>query len=176
MWPSTSSPVVSMFTAMIKWIYGTMQYLRPDIQIALSMVRPPSVAAVLLGAGAPGKRFAPSNSRILIHQPWRWRARVAWPATSDSGQRGAAHAHLARGDPGPAHRPYRWSRSRRTPSETNGPVRRLGPGHGLIDEVLVSRRASSDSSDVVRPLSALGEDLSALGGTPVDGRSTPAFQ
>ena len=54
------------FTAMTA-IYDTMQYIRPDIQTFV-IGQAASAAAVLLGAGAPGKRFALPNSRILIHQ------------------------------------------------------------------------------------------------------------
>jgi ATP-dependent Clp protease protease subunit len=49
-------------------IYDTMQFVRPDIQ-TFCIGQAASAAAVLLGAGAPGKRFALPNSRILIHQP-----------------------------------------------------------------------------------------------------------
>ncbi len=55
------------FTAMTA-IYDTMQYIRPDVQTFV-IGQAASAAAVLLGAGAPGKRFALPNSRILIHQP-----------------------------------------------------------------------------------------------------------
>jgi len=55
------------FTAMTA-IYDTMQFVRPDIQTFV-IGQAASAAAVLLGAGAPGKRFALPNSRILIHQP-----------------------------------------------------------------------------------------------------------
>ena len=55
------------FTAMTA-IYDTMQYIRPDIQTFV-IGQAASAAAVLLAAGAPGKRFALPNSRILIHQP-----------------------------------------------------------------------------------------------------------
>ncbi|WP_432522092.1 ATP-dependent Clp protease proteolytic subunit [Kineococcus sp. SYSU DK006] len=55
------------FTALTA-IYDTMQYIRPDIQ-TYCMGQAASAAAVLLGAGTPGKRFALPNSRILIHQP-----------------------------------------------------------------------------------------------------------
>ncbi len=48
-------------------IYDTMQYLRAPVStICLGMAA--SMAAVLLSAGAPGKRFALPNSRIMIHQ------------------------------------------------------------------------------------------------------------
>lgn len=50
-------------------MYDTMQHVRPDVStICLGMAA--SAAAVLLAAGAPGKRFALPYSRIMIHQPW----------------------------------------------------------------------------------------------------------
>ncbi|HEY5432339.1 MAG TPA: ATP-dependent Clp protease proteolytic subunit [Coriobacteriia bacterium] len=49
-------------------IYDAMQYIRCDV--ATSCIgQCASMAAVLVAAGAPGKRFALPNSRILIHQP-----------------------------------------------------------------------------------------------------------
>ena len=49
-------------------IYDTMQFIKPNIAtICIGLAA--SVAAVLLSAGTPGKRFALPNSRILIHQP-----------------------------------------------------------------------------------------------------------
>jgi ATP-dependent Clp protease protease subunit len=50
-------------------IYDTIQFIRPAVQ-TLCVGQASSMAAVLLAAGAPGKRFALPNSRILIHQPW----------------------------------------------------------------------------------------------------------
>ena len=49
-------------------IYDTMQYVRPPVS-TLCMGQAASMAALLLAAGAKGKRFALPNSRILIHQP-----------------------------------------------------------------------------------------------------------
>jgi ATP-dependent Clp protease protease subunit len=49
-------------------IYDTMQYVRCDI-VTLCMGQAASMGAVLLAAGAQGKRYALPNSRILIHQP-----------------------------------------------------------------------------------------------------------
>lgn len=48
-------------------IYDTMQYIKPDIS-TLCMGQASSMAALLLAAGAKGKRFALPHSRILIHQ------------------------------------------------------------------------------------------------------------
>jgi ATP-dependent Clp protease protease subunit len=50
-------------------IYDTMQYIRPDVA-TLCMGMAASMAAVLLAAGAKGKRVALPNARIMIHQPW----------------------------------------------------------------------------------------------------------
>ena len=49
-------------------IYDTMQYIKPDVQ-TICMGQAASMAAVLLAAGATGKRFALPHSRIMIHQP-----------------------------------------------------------------------------------------------------------
>jgi len=49
-------------------IYDTMQFIRPDVT-TICVGQCASMGAVLLAAGAPGKRFALPNSRILIHQP-----------------------------------------------------------------------------------------------------------
>ena len=49
-------------------IYDTMQFIKPQVStICLGMAA--SMGAVLLAAGAPGKRFALPNSTIMIHQP-----------------------------------------------------------------------------------------------------------
>ncbi len=49
-------------------IYDTMQYIKPDVS-TLTLGQAASAAALLLAAGAPGKRFALPHSRVLIHQP-----------------------------------------------------------------------------------------------------------
>jgi ATP-dependent Clp protease protease subunit len=61
-----NSPGGSIYAGLA--IYDTMQFIRPDVQticygIAMSM------GSLLLTGGAPGKRMALPNSRILIHQP-----------------------------------------------------------------------------------------------------------
>ncbi len=50
-------------------IYDTMQFVKPDVA-TLCMGQAASMGAVLLAAGAKGKRSALPNSRIMIHQPW----------------------------------------------------------------------------------------------------------
>jgi len=49
-------------------IYDTMQYIRCDVS-TLCVGQAASMGAHLLAAGAPGKRFALPNARIMIHQP-----------------------------------------------------------------------------------------------------------
>ncbi|MEA2212423.1 MAG: ATP-dependent Clp protease, protease subunit [Solirubrobacteraceae bacterium] len=61
-----NSPGGSIYAGLA--IYDTMQFIRPDVQticygVAMSM------GSLLLAGGAPGKRLALPNSRILIHQP-----------------------------------------------------------------------------------------------------------
>ena len=55
------------FTSLMA-IYDTMQYVRPDVR-TVCLGQAASAAAVLLAAGAPGKRAALPNARVLIHQP-----------------------------------------------------------------------------------------------------------
>jgi len=50
-------------------IYDTMQYVKPDVS-TICMGLAASMGAVLLAAGAKGKRYALPHSRIMIHQPW----------------------------------------------------------------------------------------------------------
>jgi ATP-dependent Clp protease, protease subunit len=49
-------------------IYDTMQYIKADVQ-TVCVGQAASAAAVLLSAGAPGKRFILPHARVLIHQP-----------------------------------------------------------------------------------------------------------
>jgi ATP-dependent Clp protease protease subunit len=49
-------------------IYDTMQYIKPDVQ-TICLGQAASMGALLLTAGAKGKRYTLPNSRIMIHQP-----------------------------------------------------------------------------------------------------------
>ena len=49
-------------------IYDTVQFIRPDVT-TYCIGQAASMAAVMLAAGTPGKRFALPNSRVIIHQP-----------------------------------------------------------------------------------------------------------
>lgn len=50
-------------------IYDTMQFVKPKVS-TYCMGQAASMGAVLLTAGATGKRFSLPNARIMIHQPW----------------------------------------------------------------------------------------------------------
>jgi ATP-dependent Clp protease, protease subunit len=50
-------------------IYDTMKYIKPDVS-TFCFGQAASAAAVLLGAGAKGKRYALPHARVLLHQPW----------------------------------------------------------------------------------------------------------
>lgn len=49
-------------------VYDTMQHVKPHVS-TICIGQAASMAAVLLTAGAPGKRFALPNARVLLHQP-----------------------------------------------------------------------------------------------------------
>jgi ATP-dependent Clp protease, protease subunit len=50
-------------------IFDTMRFIKPDVStICVGMAA--SMGAILLTAGAPGKRFALPNAEVMIHQPW----------------------------------------------------------------------------------------------------------
>jgi ATP-dependent Clp protease protease subunit len=50
-------------------IYDTMQFIQSDIS-TICVGQAASMAAVLLAAGTPGKRFSLPNSRVILHQPF----------------------------------------------------------------------------------------------------------
>ncbi len=50
-------------------IYDTMKYIKPDVS-TFCFGQAASAAAVLLGAGTKGKRYALPHARVLLHQPW----------------------------------------------------------------------------------------------------------
>ena len=50
-------------------VYDTMQFIKPDV-CTYCVGQATSMGALLLAAGAKGKRFALPHARIMIHQPW----------------------------------------------------------------------------------------------------------
>jgi ATP-dependent Clp protease protease subunit len=130
------------FTAMTA-IYDTMQYIRPDVQTFV-VGQAASAAAVLLGAGATGKRYALPNSRILIHQP-----------AVESGGGQASDVEI---QANASFRMRTWpeetraKHSGRSADQVKLDIERdkilsadQAKEYGLIDEVLASRKASLES-------------------------------
>lgn len=125
------------FTALTA-IYDTMQYVRPDIS-TVCMGQAASAAAVLLAAGAPGKRMALPNARILIHQPsiegaYGSGSDIEIQAREVLRIRTQLEEMLAR-------------HSRRTPAQVREDIERdkfltadEAKAYGLVDEVLSSRK------------------------------------
>ena len=130
------------FTALTA-IYDTMQYIRPDVHTFV-LGQAASAAAVLLGAGAPGKRYALPNARVLIHQP----------AMEGSGGQ-ASDVEIQANE---VLRMREWleetwaKHSGKSPEEVRKDIERdkiLGAQealeYGLIDQVLSPRKASLES-------------------------------
>jgi ATP-dependent Clp protease protease subunit len=126
------------FTAMTA-IYDTMQYVRPQIQTVV-LGQAASAAAVILAAGAPGKRLALPNARILIHQP----------ATGDAGRGQASDIEIQARE---ILRMRSWleetlsRHSNRTQEQVNKDIDRdnilsgeEALAYGLVDQVLTSRK------------------------------------
>jgi ATP-dependent Clp protease protease subunit len=120
-------------------IYDTMQYIRPQIQ-TVCLGQAASAAAVLLAAGAPGKRLALPNARVLIHQP----------STGDAGRGQASDIEIQAKE---IMRLRTWleetisKHSKRSVEEVNRDIDRdkmlTAPEaleYGLIDQVLTSRK------------------------------------
>ena len=97
-------------------IYDTMQFIKPDVQ-TICIGQAASIAAVLLAAGAKGKRFSLPNSRILIHQPWMSGSAARRPTSTSTPEKSCACASASmkswRSTPA-----SRSSASRTTPSAT----------------------------------------------------------
>src|ERR1700709_831490 len=128
------------FTAMTA-IYDTMQYIRPQVQ-TFALGQAASAAAVLLASGAPGKRLALPNARILIHQP-------------AAGSEGSSQASDIEIQAREILRMRTWleetlsSHSTRTPEQVNKDIDRdkilsaaEAKEYGIIDQVLAPRKTT----------------------------------
>lgn len=130
------------FTAMTA-IYDTMQYIQPEIQ-TVCLGQAASAAAVLLAAGAPGKRLALPNARILIHQP----------STGGSGHGQASDIEIQAAE---MQRMRSWleetlsKHSKRDVEQVNKDIDRdkilsadEALEYGLIDQILTTRKKTRD--------------------------------
>lgn len=128
------------FTALTA-IYDTMQYVKPEIQ-TVCLGQAASAAAVLLAAGAPGKRLALPNARVLIHQP----------AMQGQGQGQASDIEIQANE---VLRMRQWleqtlsDHSNKTPEQVSTDIERdlfltaeQAKDYGLVDQVLTSRKVA----------------------------------
>lgn len=128
------------FTALTA-IYDTMQYVKPDIT-TVCLGQAASAAAVLLAAGAPGKRLALPNARVLIHQP----------AMQGQGQGQASDIEIQANE---VLRMRQWleqtlsDHSNKTPEQVSTDIERdlfltaeQAKDYGLVDQVLTSRKVA----------------------------------
>ncbi len=127
------------FTSLMA-IYDTMQFIRPDIQ-TICLGQAASAAAVLLAAGARGRRLAVPNARILIHQPategiYGQVSDLEIQAAEISRMRRLLEATLAK-------------HSGRTPEQVRIDIERdkiltaeEAKEYGIIDEIIQSRKLS----------------------------------
>ena len=129
------------FTALTA-IYDTMQYVRPDIQTYV-LGQAASAAAVILGAGAPGKRYALPNARVLIHQPalgggeYGQASDIEIQANEVLRMRTWLEATLAK------HTGRTLEQVRKDIERDNILTAAQAQEYGLVDEVLASRKAST---------------------------------
>jgi ATP-dependent Clp protease protease subunit len=96
---------------------------------------------ILLGAGAPGKRLALPNSRILIHQPYTEGTYGQASDIEDPGQRDPAHAIAARADDLRPHRQVDRDVGRDIERDKILTAE-AAVEYGLVDQVLGSRKTS----------------------------------
>ncbi len=97
-------------------IYDTMKYIKPDLS-TFCFGQAASAAAVLLGAGARGKRFALPHARILLHQPFG--GVEGRRATSSSRPRRSCGCETCSTGCSPTTPARAWSGCRRTPTGTS---------------------------------------------------------
>ena len=127
------------FTALTA-IYDTMQFIRPDVS-TICLGQAASAAAVILAGGAKGKRYALEHSRILIHQPSSegggQASDIEIQAKEIMRMRTLLEAMIAK-------------HSTRSPADIAADIERdkiltaaEAVEYGLIDQVMVSRKATA---------------------------------
>ncbi|HEY7146214.1 MAG TPA: ATP-dependent Clp protease proteolytic subunit [Streptosporangiaceae bacterium] len=121
-------------------IYDTMQFIRPDV-VTTCMGQASSAAAVLLAAGAPGKRQVLRHAKVLLHQPSS-QARGAMPDLAIQAKelacvRAEVNAILSRHTGHPIAKIRADTERNRTFSAEEA------VGYGLADEVIESRKAAT---------------------------------
>ncbi|MQX37699.1 ATP-dependent Clp endopeptidase proteolytic subunit ClpP [Roseospira navarrensis] len=129
-------------------IYDTMNYIRCDVS-TVCMGQAASMGSLLLAAGAPGKRFALPNSRIMVHQPSGGFQGQATDIEIHAKEILAIRERLNRIFVRHTGQPMEvveaaMERDKFMPPEE-------AKDFGLIDEVVVSRRAGDDTEEDSAP-------------------------
>ena len=121
-------------------IYDTMQFIKPDIT-TICFGQAASAAAVLLAAGAPGKRLALPHARVLLHQPW---GQAGGQATDIelAAKEILRMRDAARRDPGPATRARPVERIHKDTDRDFVISAEEAKEYGIIDDVISSRQAA----------------------------------
>ena len=130
-------------------IYDTMQYIKPDVA-TYCVGQAASMAAVLLAAGAKGKRDGAAQQPGA--DPPALALGPAGPAVRHRDPRPDMfmHARPAGRDPGLPHRADRRRRSTATPSATGSSPREEAVEYGLVDRVMVRKRPEQAPAEVRR--------------------------
>lgn len=121
-------------------IYDTMQYIRPEVA-TVCMGQAASAAAVLLAAGAPGKRAVLRHSRVLLHQPSN-EARGALPDLAIQ----AKELAVVRAEVDEIlseHTGHPVEKIRADTDRNHTFTAAQAVSYGLADEVIVSRKANA---------------------------------
>jgi ATP-dependent Clp protease protease subunit len=127
-------------------IYDTMQYIQPDVA-TICMGQASSAAAVLLAAGAPGKRSVLQHAKVLLHQPSS-EARGALPdlavqAKEVARVRGEIDEILSR------HTGHPVAKIRQDTDRNKTFNAAEAVAYGLADEVIASRKAAVRAAERV---------------------------
>ena len=125
-------------------IYDTMQYIKPDVS-TICVGQACSMGAVLLAAGASGKRYALPNSRVMIHQPL---AGFQGQATDiDIHAREILKTRDTLNELYARHTGQAVEKIKSDTERDNFMSAETARDYGIIDEVLVSAKKKTDDKD-----------------------------
>jgi ATP-dependent Clp protease, protease subunit len=123
-------------------IYDTMQFIRPDVG-TICIGQASSAAAVLLAAGAPGKRAVLPHAKVLLHQPSS-QARGALPDLA-AAAKDVARVRVEMEEILSRHTGHPADVIRHDTDRNKTFTAREAVGYGLADEVMSSRKAAAVS-------------------------------
>ncbi|HEX9066253.1 MAG TPA: ATP-dependent Clp protease proteolytic subunit [Streptosporangiaceae bacterium] len=122
-------------------IYDTMQYIRPDVA-TICMGQASSAAAVLLAAGAPGRRAVLPHAKVLLHQPSSQAQGTLPDLAIQAKEVAKVRAEVAEILARHTGHPVAKIRADTDRDKTFSAVEAVG--YGLADKVITSRKATLD--------------------------------